>query len=165
MKNLSVAAILTVLLAACGGGGGSGGTASQPVSTSGPPTPPPSGTVPPPVPKDQVAEAPSPPASAVKTSVGGSFTQAGSAQHMVISFTGAADLTLSGRLDNIWLSAAKPGGSVTLSGDLNTLVFMPGVDTTVTVTGAANTLYLPQGSPIKLEGAGLASTTVRYYKS
>jgi hypothetical protein len=162
MKTLPFAAFISVLLAACGGGGGA--STSQPVSISVP-TPPPTGTVSQLGSKDQVAEAPAPPVTAVKMSVGGNFTQGGSAQNAIVSFTGAADLTLSGRLDGIWLSAAKPGGSVVVSGDLNTVVFMPGVDTTVTVTGAGNTFYLPVGSPIKLEGAGLTTSTIRYYKS
>jgi hypothetical protein len=93
------------------------------------------------------------------------FNQGGSAQNTVVSFTGAAALTLSGRLDGIWMSAAKTGGSVVVSGDLNTVVFMPGVDTTLTVTGAGNTFYLPVGSPVKIEGSGVASSTIRYYKS
>ena len=162
MKNLSFAAILTVVLSACGGGGG--GSTSQPVSTSGS-TPPPTSTVSQPGSKDQVVEAPTPPTSASKITLGGSFTQGASAQNMVLSYTGAANLTLSGRLDGIWLSAAQPGGSVTVTGDLNTVVFMSGVDATVTITGSGNTFYLPLGSPIKLEGAGLASSTIRYYKS
>ncbi|MFC5551340.1 hypothetical protein [Massilia aerilata] len=160
MKTLSVAAILTVLLAACGGGGSTG----QPVSTRAP-TPPPAGVISQPGSKDQVVEAPAPPVTALKMSVGGNFTQGGSAQNAIVSFTGAANLTLSGRLDGIWLSASRSGGSVVVSGDLNTVVFMPGVDTTVTVTGSANTFYLPLDSTIKLEGSGLASSTVRYYKS
>jgi hypothetical protein len=97
-------------------------------------------------------------------SIGGNFTQGSSAQNSIVSFTGAANLTLSGRLDSIWVSAAKSGGSVTVSGDLNTVVFMAGVDATVTVTGSGNTFYLPLGSAMKLEGAGLASSTIRYFK-
>lgn len=162
MKNLSVAAILTVVLAACGGS--SGGSTSQPVSTSAP-IPPPSGTVAQSGSKDQVAEAPAPPASAATIILGASFTQGGSAQNTILGFTGAADLTLSGRLDGIWLGAAKAGGSITVSGDVNTVVLMPGVETTVTVTGSGNSFFLPLGSAIKLEGSGLVSSTIRYYKS
>jgi hypothetical protein len=51
-----------------------------------------------------------------------------------------------------------------VSGELNTVVFMPGVDAKVTVTGAGNTFYIPSGPSIELEGSGLASSTVRYYK-
>jgi hypothetical protein len=44
------------------------------------------------------------------------------------------------------------------------LIFLPGSNATVNVTGTANTFYLVQGSPIKIEGPGAASSRVIYYK-
>lgn len=72
-------------------------------------------------------------------------------------------MTLSGQLNQIWLSAPQAGGTVTVSGDLNTVVFMPGTDATLTVTGTGNTFYLPVGTPITPAGSGVASSTVKYY--
>jgi hypothetical protein len=105
-----------------------------------------------------------PPVSVSATKLSTSaFSQGNNAQDTVVSFTRAADLTLSGRLNRIWLSAAQAGGNVAVSGDLNTVVFMAGVDTKVSVTGTGNTFYLPLGTSIQIEGAGLESSTVRYY--
>ena len=159
MKTLYVATVVMALLAACGGGGDSSPAAVPPVSTV---PPPPVGT-PAPGPGEQLAVAPAAPASALKLTAK-TFNQGGSAQDTVVNFGGAADLTLSGRLDGIWLNAALPGGSVVVSGELNTIVFMPGVDAKVTVTGSSNTFYLPLGSTIRIEGSGAASSTIRYYK-
>jgi hypothetical protein len=142
MKTLYIAtavtALLTTLLTACGAGSGSSPGGSQSLA------------------------APTPPAWATNLT-GLAFVQAESTQDTIVTFIGAADYTLSGRLNWVWLSAARAGGTVLVSGDLNTLVLMPGGGTTVTVTGAGNTFYLPLGSPNKVEGPGLASSTVRYF--
>jgi formylmethanofuran dehydrogenase subunit C len=92
------------------------------------------------------------------------LSQGGNAQNNLVHFTSAADLTLSGDLNNIWLDAVQAGGNVVVSGKLNTLVFMKDVATTITVTGTANTFYFPLGSALKLEGPGASSSTIRYFK-
>jgi hypothetical protein len=137
MKTLYIATAVMALLTACGGGEG--------VSPNG-----------------QVLTAPSPPAWATNKTVD-AFIQAENTQDTIISFIGAADLTISGRLNKLWLSAAQAGGKVLVSGDLNTVVLMPGGGTKITVTGASNTFYLPLGSPNTVEGSGLTSSTIRYF--
>jgi hypothetical protein len=75
------------------------------------------------------------------------------------------ELTATGDLNNFWVSAAQAGGTVTINGASNTVVFKPSsVPTTVTVTGSANTFYLPEGSPIKIEGTGAAMSSIKFYK-
>lgn len=81
------------------------------------------------------------------------------------SFTKATSLSVSGDLNKFWLTAAQPGGTVSISGNQNTIVFRPSsTPASVTVTGSANTFYLPEGSAIKIEGAGAAMSTIKYYK-
>lgn len=83
----------------------------------------------------------------------------------VIKFRAATALTLNGNLNRAWVSAAEVGGSVTVNGESNVVVLTASATpTTVTVIGSANTFYLPEGSPIKLEGPGAAMSTVKYYK-
>jgi hypothetical protein len=137
MKTLYIATAVMALLTACGGGQGSG-------------------------PNGQVLAAPTPPAWATNKTVD-VFVQADNTQDTIVAFIGAADLTISGRLNKVWLSAAQAGGKVLVSGDLNTLVLMPGGGTRITVTGASNTFYLPLGSPNTVEGSGLAFSTIRYF--
>jgi hypothetical protein len=55
------------------------------------------------------------------------------------------------------------GGSVIVNGKQNTLVFLRDVHTAIIVTGTSNTFYFPLGSSLKLEGAGAASSTIRYF--
>lgn len=147
MTKLYLTVPVAALLSGCGAGGGSAADGSLPVSSSTAPG---------------LSIAPTPSASALthNTSV---FTQGGTGQESVVNFSGAANLTLTGSLDRIWLSAALAGGSVSVSGALNTLVFMRDVHTTIVVTGKANTFYFPLGSSLKLEGTGAASSTVRYF--
>jgi hypothetical protein len=161
MNKLIIALACSALLTACGGGGGSSATSATPVS-SGVPTTTTTTTTPPSV-NTQVVEAPVPPGSAVNMTAR-AVSQGGNAQNWLVHFTGAADLTLSGDLNNLWLDAVQAGGSVVVSGKLNTLVFTKDVATTITVTGTANTFYFPLGSAFKLEGSGAASSTIRYYK-
>ena len=56
------------------------------------------------------------------------------------------------------------GGGATVTGNQNTIVFLPGTDTNVNVSGSGNTFYVVQGSPIKFEGTGTATSTLTYYK-
>lgn len=142
--------MIAAALAACGGGSGGGATTAA--------APSPGATTP----GGAVVSAPPVPAGAVSLTAG-SFTEGSNSQVVRVNFTGAANLTLSGQLNQIWLSAAQPGGTATVSGDLNTVVFMPGVDSTLTVTGTGNTFYLPVGSTINAVGSGAASSTIKYY--
>jgi hypothetical protein len=162
MKKFAIATAVMTLLAACGGGGSSAtGSGTAPTSNAAPTTP---GTTTP-APSQTIVTAPVAPASALHLTAN-SYTEGSSGQTTVVKFNNAANLTLSGQLANLWIDAVQPGGGVTISGKLNTLVFAPGLDTTVTVTDTAsgNTLYLPVGSAIKVAGAGAARTTVLYYK-
>lgn len=160
MKNVYIAIPIAALLAACGGGGSSAGNAATPSSSSTPPSA--SSTTP--IPTTQTFVAPAAPASASKFTVGG-LNEGSTSQNEKVSFTGAVNLTVSGKLNNIWLISAQPGGNATVSGDLNTIVFMPGVTAQVTVTGSGNTFYLPVGSSVTITGAGAATSTIRYYSS
>lgn len=156
MNKLIIALACSTLLTACGGGGSSATSATS--VSSGVPT-----TTTPPAVNNQVVEAPVPSGSAVNMTAR-AVSQGGNAQNWLVHFTGAADLTLSGDLNNLWLDAVQAGGSVVVSGKLNTLVFMKDVATTITVTGTANTFYFPLGSAFKLEGSGASSSTIRYFK-
>lgn len=154
------AVVVATTLAGCGGGSGSstGAAATPPVSTT-----PPGGTTGGTPPTNNVVSAPAVPANAVSMTAG-SFTDGVNAQVVRVSFVAAANLTVTGQLNQLWISAAQPGGTVTVGGDMNTLVFMPGVDATLTVTGKGNTFYLPVGSSITAVGSGAASSTINYYK-
>ncbi|THC42930.1 hypothetical protein C2862_15195 [Massilia sp. Mn16-1_5] len=84
---------------------------------------------------------------------------------MAIQFNRGTNLTASGNLNSFWLNANEAGGTVLIGGSQNTVVFQPtAIPATVTVTGSANTFYMPEGSPIKLDGAGAEMSTVKYYK-
>ncbi len=103
------------------------------------------------------------PANAVKVTTG-SVSQGGNAQVWDISFLNAVNLTVSGQLNQMWIAAAKAGGTTSVGGTSNTIIFRPGTQTAVNVSGSGNTFYLAEGSPIKIEGTGAASSTVKYYK-
>lgn len=158
MKRFSIILTAAVLLAACGGG--SGGSAA-PASASTPPA-------------TQVATSASPTPAAVTIMppvaanavriVTGGIQQGGNTAVWNISFTAAVNLTVSGELNQLWVSATAPGGSATVSGNQNTIVFLPGTVTTVNVTGSANVFYLVEGSPITIEGTGAGQSAVKYYK-
>ena len=59
---------------------------------------------------------------------------------------------------------AVTAGAVSVIGTQNTIVFRPGVDATVNVTGSANIFIMATGSTIKIEGSGAAASTIQYYK-
>jgi hypothetical protein len=102
------------------------------------------------------------PASAFKVTTG-ALNEGSTSNNEVITFRSAVDMTVSGKLNNIWVNATQPGGKATVSGDMNTIVFMPGVSAQVTVTGSGNTFYVPTGAAITIIGAGAASSTIRNY--
>lgn len=167
MKNVSIAVGIAVMLVACGGGGGDSST-SAPVAASS--TPAPSSTTPPAAssttttttPATQTFTPPTAPTSALKVTTG-ALNDGNTSSNEVVTFRGAVDMTVSGKLNNIWVNAAQPGGKATVSGDMNTVVFMPGVSAQVTVTGSGNTFYVPTGSAITITGSGAASSTIRNY--
>ena len=166
MKKLLPSLIVAALLTACGGGGSdSPAPAAAPVATAAAPAAPAAAAAPAPA-----APAPVELASAPATPTGmsytvGKLTASSTGTNYPVTFNGMTDLVLTGNLNNVWLAAALPGGTVTISGGQNTLVFRPSsTPTTVTVTGSANTFYLPEGSTIKLEGAGAAMSTIKFYK-
>jgi hypothetical protein len=153
------------MLAACGGGGSSSGSAPPATGNSAPPQT--SSTTPPPAsstttPTTQTFTPPLAPTSAFKLTAG-AFNEGSTSQNVVVTFSKAVDLTVSGGLNNIWVSAADPGGKATVSSDMNTIVFMPGVSAQVTVTGSGNTFYVPTGASITILGTGAASSTIRNY--
>jgi hypothetical protein len=106
---------------------------------------------------------PAVPANAVKLSVG-AVTQGGNNQAWDMSFRAAVDMTISGQLNKMWVSAVAPAGNTVVTGNQNTIVFRPGTETAVNVSGSGNVFYLVEGSPIKIEGSGAAGSTVTYYK-
>jgi hypothetical protein len=106
---------------------------------------------------------PAVPASALKLSVGAA-SQGGNNQVWDMSFRAAIDMTVSGQLNKIWMAAATPGGNTIVTGNQNAIVFRPGTETAVNVSGSGNVFYLVEGSPIKIEGSGAAGSTVTYYK-
>lgn len=155
MKKLSIGLAAAALLSACGGGSG---PTSSPASTAPAPMPVSAVTAPAPV-----AAMPAVPAGAVKMSAGG-LTQGGSSAVWSITFNAAVNMTVSGQQNQLWAAAAVPGGTATVTGSQNTIVFLPGTDTTVDVSGSGNIFYVVQGSPIKFEGTGAAASTITYYK-
>ncbi|MFC4932486.1 DUF3060 domain-containing protein [Massilia sp. GCM10023247] len=159
MNKPLMCVLVASLLTACGGGGGaSGASAPAAAAPAHAAAPAPAATTP-----AVVLEAP--PAAPGINFNANRMTVGTSGSDYPITFSGATDLTVSGNLNRIWVAAAQAGGTVTVSGANNTIVFRPSaVPVTVTVTGSANTFYLPEGSPIKLEGAGAAMSAVKYYK-
>ena len=95
---------------------------------------------------------------------GGKFTQIGDGASWNVSTKGILDLSITGDINTMWVTSPTEGGIATINGKGNTLIFLPGSHATVNVTGTANTFYLVQGSPIKIEGPGAASSRVLYYK-
>jgi hypothetical protein len=141
MTKLYLAVCIAAFLTGCGGDGG------FPVSSSTP---------------QNLATAPTPSASAPSMTTT-AYKLGGSGQESVVKFSGAADLAVGGEFNKIWLSATLVGGSVIVNGNQNTLVFLRDVHTAIIVTGTSNTFYFPLGSSLKLEGAGAASSTIRYF--
>jgi hypothetical protein len=152
MIKFSATLAAAVLVTACGGG--SGGTSASGTAAPSPVNP---TTAP-------LAAMPAVPANAVKFSVGASASQGASDQVMDLSFKAAVGLTISGQFNKVWVAAAAPGGNTTVTGSQNTIVFRPGTETAVNVSGGGNVFYLAEGSPIKIEGTGAAVSTVTYYK-
>lgn len=155
MKKFSIWLAAAAVLSACGGGSA---PSSSPASTAPAPTPVPTVTAPAPV-----AAMPAVPAGAVKLSTGG-LTQGTNSGVWNITFNAAVNMTVSGQQNQLWAAATVPGGTATVTGNQNTIVFLPGTDTTVNVSGSGNIFYVVQGSPIKFEGTGAAASTITYYK-
>lgn len=168
MSKIYFTLALASLLSACGGGADTPATATT-AATATPATVTPTVVTPAPVTtpvstSTTLAAMPAVAANAFKTSTGGTLTLGTNAQIMDVSFSGAANASISGQLNKLWIDAKTAGGTVTVDGTQNTIVFRPGVDTTVNVTGNANTFIMAEGSKIKITGTGAASSTVQYYK-
>jgi hypothetical protein len=174
MKNVSIAVGIAVMLAACGGGGGDS-TGSAPVATSSaipaptstavptqPSSAPPVASSVTPVPIDQPVLAPAP-YGGINISVTSEFIEFSQYQNKKLWFENALNLTVSGYRNYIWVEAAQPNGSATITGDSNTIIFRPSVNAKVTVTGAGNTFYVPIGASITITGSGLESSTIVNY--
>jgi hypothetical protein len=146
-KYLFVVGAIAVSLAGCGGGG----------SSSAPPAAAPVATTPAPI--------SAPAISAKAVTVGAADTTvSGSGQDYLVKYSGTANLTVSGQIDNVWIADGQALGVAMISGTGNTVVFRPGSTvSTLNVGAAGNTIYLPVGSTIKVEGSGAAGTTVKFY--
>jgi hypothetical protein len=169
MKTLLPSLVIAALLSACGGGGSDSSAttaapvaaASTPASSATPAASTPATTTT----TTALADAPAVPTGTTNLTAR-TFNNSSSATNYVVNFSGATDLNVVGNLNNLWLGAAQAGGSVTVDGASNTIVFKPtSTPTTVSVTGSANTFYLPEGSAITLTGTGAAMSTVKYYKA
>jgi hypothetical protein len=106
---------------------------------------------------------PAVPAGAVRLTANG-LTQGTNSGIFNITFNSVVNMTVSGQQNQLWATAAAAGGTATVTGNQNTVVFLPGTDTTVNVSGNGNTFYVVQGSPIKFEGTSAATSTITYYK-
>jgi hypothetical protein len=159
IKSLSCV-LVAALVAACGGGSDSSGSA--PVAAA---TPSPAAAASTPAATSAAVVLETPPAEPNINYGASRMNIATSGGDYPINFKGSTNLEVSGNLNRFWVTAAQPGGEATISGASNTLIFRPSATPAmVTVTGSANTFFLPEGSAIKLAGAGAAMSTVKYYK-
>lgn len=167
MSKIYFTIAMVSLLSACGGGGSDSPVAATTATNVTPaavsPAPAPVATTPPPATSAVLTSMPAVTAGATKYTTG-SMNQGTSAQVMDMTFNAAVNMTVTGDLNKIWVDAKATGGTATVSGNQNTIVFRPGVVTTVNVTGSANTFIMAEGSAIKIEGSGAAASTVQYYK-
>ena len=164
MKKLIPSLLVAALLTACGGGGSDSPAAATSPSVSVTPTPPPAAAAPtpPPATASTVSTRPASPGISITA---GSFNTGTSGSSFAVQFNRGTNLTATGDLNSFWLNAAEAGGLVTIGGNQNTIVFQPtAIPASVIVTGSANTFYMPEGSPIKLEGSGAAMSTIKFYK-
>jgi len=164
MNKLLPSLILAALLTACGGGGDSPAPATPTASAA----PAPAAAAPAPAPAPTAA-APvlyeNPPPAPGGNFGAGTMNVNGSNGSYPTTFNNTTNLNVTGNGNTFWLTAAAPGGTVIINGSSNTVVFRPSsTPSTVTVTGSINTFYLPEGSPIKLEGTGAASSVIKFYK-
>jgi hypothetical protein len=151
--------LVAALLTACGGGDSSG---SAPPAAA---TPSPAAAAPAPGATSPAVVLETPPAAPNITIAASRMNIETSGGDYAVNFSGNTHLEVSGNLNRFWVTAAQPGGEATISGGSNTLIFRPGATPAiVTVTGSANTFFLPEGSALKLTGAAAAMSTVKYYK-
>ena len=115
--------LVAALLTACGGGGG-GASPGAPAASAPPPaaSQPPAGQSPAPAGTPATTLSTPPAASGPSLSAGRMNTDV-SANSYQVNFNGVTDLTVGGNLNNFWVGAAQPGGTVTVGGASNTFVF------------------------------------------
>lgn len=159
-KKYWVALTISGMLSACGGGGSDSPAAAVPAAAA--PVAP-VVAVTPPVIAAELVDMPAVIASTTISSTG-TVNQGGSGSVWNVTTTGMVKLNVTGNNNKTWMLATQAGGTAVVNGDNNTIIFRPGTDATVNVTGKANTFYMVQGSPIKIEGTGAGASTVIYYK-
>ncbi|MDB5961035.1 MAG: hypothetical protein JWP59_2329 [Massilia sp.] len=147
MKKILIPALLAALLSACGGGGSAGGatpSAAAPAAQT-------------PIAPAVVTAPPETPSYTLSTPSANLSTDNTSA---LIKYAGTTNMALQGKGNKIWISDAQAMGTVTVTGSDNVIVFKPASTVASLTVSAGNTVYLPAGSPIKVEGSG---ATVNYY--
>ncbi|WLI88884.1 hypothetical protein Q4S45_19600 [Massilia sp. R2A-15] len=164
MLKITVSILVAASLAACGGGG-SAKEQALPKSLVAPLTPvatsalsAESTAVPP-------ATVQAPPVSATApTFTGANINLNSNHQEFLVKSVGTSALQLTGTSNAGWIADGQKMDSVAINGTLNTIVFRPGATaTSLTINAAGNTIYLPAGSPIKVDGAFAAQTIVHFY--
>ena len=155
-KLMMSGALAAILLAACGGGGDS--------STSGNPAPPvrtepgtPNEEIPPVKPGTSVYAPPLDAHAMTLSSPSIHFTT--DALSMVIKVAGVSNLDLNGNGNKVWISEGQAMHEIAVSGASNMIVMMRGATVDSLTVSAGNTVYLPLGSPIVVDGGA----TVKYY--
>ena len=162
MLKITISVLLAASLAACGGGANEQGVPKSTVA--------PSSTLSSAVPSasSKASATPlvqAPPVSLLAPTFSGvSIRLTSDRQEFLVKSAGTSSLELTGTSNAGWIADGQKMDSVSISGTLNTIVFRPeATASSLTVNAAGNTIYLPAGSPIKVEGAFAAQTTVYFY--
>ena len=156
MKLMMSGSLAAILLAACGGGTES--------STSGNPAPPvrtepgaPNEEIPQVKPGTSVQAPPLDAHAMTLASPSIHFTS--DALSMLIQQAGVSNLDLNGNGNKVWISEGQAMHHIAVSGTSNTIVMMRGATVDALTVSVGNTVYLPLGSPIVVDGGA----TVKYY--
>lgn len=149
MKTMCSAVVLGLALTGCGGGGDVPAPSTLPVPVTPGPMPQPGPVSAPPLdPRASTLSSPS-----INLAVSNSL--------LVVLYAGTSNLDLSGSNDMAWISEGQAMHRIAIHGTANTLVMLPGATVVTLSADAGNTVYLPQGSPIVVDGTG---ATVKYYR-
>lgn len=155
MKLMMSGAVAALLFAACGGGG-DGRTSSNPApalrTEPGTPT-----EVPPGKPDTSVYAPPLDTHAITLSSPSVHLTT--DFVSMLVKVSGISNLDLTGNSNKVWISEAQAMGHIAVSGASNTVVMMRGATVDSLTVNAGNSVYLPFGSPIAVNGGA----TVKYY--